>query len=82
MRGRRRTFYNHETVDYGMADNGELRRTALTRASFETAKEVNSVLAPIRGNQMGQGRRRGGDMGTLRQKSLSVHYGSTWRGSG
>jgi O-succinylbenzoate synthase len=45
-------FYNHETVDTAWLITVNCVGPLLTRASFETAKEVNSVLAPIRGNQM------------------------------
>jgi O-succinylbenzoate synthase len=45
-------FYNHETVDTAWLITVNHVGPLLTRASFETAKEVNAVLAPIRGNQM------------------------------
>ena len=45
-------FYNHETVDTAWLITVNYVGPLLTRASFETAKEVNAVLAPIRGNQM------------------------------
>ena len=45
-------FYNHETVDTAWLITVNHVGPLLKRASFETAKEVNAVLAPIRGNQM------------------------------
>ena len=45
-------FYNHETIDTAWLITVNYIGPLLTRASFETAKEVNAVLAPIRGNHM------------------------------
>ncbi|HLA09777.1 MAG TPA: hypothetical protein VJ023_04110, partial [Pyrinomonadaceae bacterium] len=45
-------FYNHETVDTAWLITAKYVAPLLTRARVETASEVNSALAPIRGNQM------------------------------
>ena len=45
-------FYNHETVDTAWLITAKYVGPLLTRARVQTAREVNSALAPIRGNQM------------------------------
>ena len=45
-------FYNHETVDTAWLITAKYVAPLLTRAGVETAREVNTALAPIRGNQM------------------------------
>ena len=45
-------FYNHETVDTAWLITAKYVGPLLTRARVETAREVNTALAPIRGNQM------------------------------
>jgi len=45
-------FYNHETVDTAWLITAKYVGPLLARAGVETATEVNTALAPIRGNQM------------------------------
>ena len=45
-------FYNHETVDTAWLITAKYVGPLLTRAGVQTAREVNTALAPIRGNQM------------------------------
>jgi o-succinylbenzoate synthase len=45
-------FYNHETVDTAWLITAKYVGPLLARARIGTAREVNAVLAPIRGNQM------------------------------
>jgi o-succinylbenzoate synthase len=45
-------FYNHETVDTAWLITAKYVGPLLTRARVQTAREVNTALAPIRGNQM------------------------------
>jgi O-succinylbenzoate synthase len=45
-------FYTHETVDTAWLITSKYIASLLTQAHIETAREVNSTLAPIRGNQM------------------------------
>jgi O-succinylbenzoate synthase len=45
-------FYNHETVDTAWLITAKYVAPLLKRAGVETAREVNTALAPIRGNQM------------------------------
>ncbi len=45
-------FYNHETVDTAWLITAKYIGPLLTRADVATAREVNTALAPIRGNQM------------------------------
>jgi len=45
-------FYNHETVDTAWLITVKYVGPLLTRAGVETAREVNTALVPIRGNQM------------------------------
>ena len=45
-------FYNHETIDTAWLITAKFVGPLLTRGRVESATEVLSVLAPIRGNQM------------------------------
>ncbi len=45
-------FYNHETVDTAWLITAKYVGPLLTLAGVGTAREVNTALAPIRGNQM------------------------------
>ena len=45
-------FYNHETVDTAWLITAKYVGPLLTRAGVQTAREVRTALAPIRGNQM------------------------------
>src|SRR5688572_18529581 len=45
-------YYNHETVDTAWLITAKYVAPLLTQARVETAREVNTALAPIRGNQM------------------------------
>ncbi|HKO97916.1 MAG TPA: o-succinylbenzoate synthase [Pyrinomonadaceae bacterium] len=45
-------FYNHETVDTAWLITAKYVGTLLKRAGVTTAREVNTALAPIRGNRM------------------------------
>ena len=45
-------FYNHETVDTAWLITAKYIGPLLKRAGVKTAREVNTALAPIRGNQM------------------------------
>src|SRR5687768_10492513 len=45
-------FYNHETVDTAWLIAAKYVGPLLKRAGVKTAREVNTALAPIRGNQM------------------------------
>ena len=45
-------FYNHETIDTAWLITAKFVGPLLTRGRVESATEVNSVLSPIRGNQM------------------------------
>jgi O-succinylbenzoate synthase len=45
-------FYNHETVDTAWLITAKYVGPLLKLAGVETAREVNTALAPIRGNQM------------------------------
>jgi len=45
-------FYNHETVDTAWLITAKYVGPLLKQAGVETAREVNTALAPIRGNQM------------------------------
>ena len=45
-------FYNHETVDTAWLITAKYVGPLLKRAGVKTASEVNTALAPIRGNQM------------------------------
>src|SRR5688572_5635277 len=49
-------FYNHETVDTAWLIAAKYVGPLLKRAGVETAREVNTALAPIRGNQMANAR--------------------------
>src|SRR5688500_2014100 len=45
-------FYNHETVDTAWLIAAKYVGPLLRRAGVETASEINTALAPIRGNRM------------------------------
>ncbi len=45
-------FYNHETVDTAWLITSKYVGPLLKRAGVKTARDVNSALAPIRGNKM------------------------------